>query len=773
VSRKLVMRPVVSSMGPEYVAELEALVATGAEQVARQEEISGLTGEDAAVADLVGDEDSETAAALSASIAATAVVWVNVLNYGNATHAGSALQAAMNAADTTKRVVFYLPAGAAYTWDAIPKIPTNIAGHWTFRFHGNAITLTSGGASLLEFAKTADYDVAQNVTVEGVGCRIDAGNIAGFGHTIIGLCTYSAISLATLSRVGVKNITVSDIQVVNVAAASGGTDLRAGVYLMASLTGAAGETAVSVTGVRVRRVSSVGGRFGVAVGARMTTSGRVFVDDVLLDDCYHDTGATPTAYRADTNFFVGGRGYGGRATIRDCWGRNSGDDGVEVNGLEQVLVDNCLIEEAASAAYYHVNYATPQQRSGQRITFRNCRYRVVALATSSTMPGKGFAAVTKAVATTTTSSVSSGASTIPLTAVSNIGSDADAFFPSTGVVTDGTQLISYTGVSGASLTGCTGIGTGISNGATITLVNDAQKVTLDGCSGYKVGQTYWETGGDGIRVTGPIRQLTVRDFDYTALSWAATIGSTAVPSAIYINAVPTEVGTSTKIRLDSLRFKLTGARSSGSTADWIAVDVNGYAPHVTWTDIEVDNAMTGMSAVNNIEALRFGRATNAAAGMSYTSVGSGLTIKSLGDVGSKQKAIHTGTQTAMGNACLFDHRGLDLVGLLTGSVTHYSDSGSFVQTRTFTEAVAEKAAVRRSKTDIAPGASPYQWQNTMQSRGVVVVSGGTVSQIQLGASSAALVTTGQTAGTFFVNPGDVVQVTYSVVPTVMTFIPVQ
>lgn len=69
---------------------------------------------------------------------------------------------------------------------------------------------------------------------------------------------------------------------------------------------------------------------------------------------------------------------------------------------------------------------------------------------------------------------------------------------------------------------------------------------------------------------------------------------------------------------------------------------------------------------------------------------------------------------------------------------------------------------------ITPGASPFAY--TALAEGLVTVVGGTVSAISI-TRGATVVPTGVTAGSFPVSQGDIVTVTYSVVPTSMNFIP--
>jgi hypothetical protein len=69
---------------------------------------------------------------------------------------------------------------------------------------------------------------------------------------------------------------------------------------------------------------------------------------------------------------------------------------------------------------------------------------------------------------------------------------------------------------------------------------------------------------------------------------------------------------------------------------------------------------------------------------------------------------------------------------------------------------------------VVPSGSPFAYQ--APSRGAVVVSGGTVSKIQISRTSMVNYTVGVTAGMFPMALGDVLTVTYSGIPT-MVFIP--
>ncbi len=67
------------------------------------------------------------------------------------------------------------------------------------------------------------------------------------------------------------------------------------------------------------------------------------------------------------------------------------------------------------------------------------------------------------------------------------------------------------------------------------------------------------------------------------------------------------------------------------------------------------------------------------------------------------------------------------------------------------------------------GASPLVY--TAAARGQAIVSGGTVSAIELSRDGTTFYTTGQTAGVFQLSAQDMLRVTYSVVPTTLVFVP--
>ena len=73
------------------------------------------------------------------------------------------------------------------------------------------------------------------------------------------------------------------------------------------------------------------------------------------------------------------------------------------------------------------------------------------------------------------------------------------------------------------------------------------------------------------------------------------------------------------------------------------------------------------------------------------------------------------------------------------------------------------------RTTVSPGSSPWTYQNTAGGGVSVVVTGGTVSQIGVSRDNSTYDSWAPTAGQFYLAPGDYLQITYSVAPTVAIY----
>ena len=75
----------------------------------------------------------------------------------------------------------------------------------------------------------------------------------------------------------------------------------------------------------------------------------------------------------------------------------------------------------------------------------------------------------------------------------------------------------------------------------------------------------------------------------------------------------------------------------------------------------------------------------------------------------------------------------------------------------------------RTRAGITVGASPYTYQNTSARHETVIVQGGTISLIDFSIDNTTFYNTGEVTGTYELEPGDALKVTYSVLPTMNRF----
>lgn len=255
----------------------------------------------------------------------------------------------------------------------------------TIKAAGAKITLSANTPRFADFRKVADHDVFRSHQLREIA--VDAANVAGKHHALIGTWQNGA----TQSRINIDGITVQDCTITNLLRdPNTGTNHRLGIWLSvartAAGTGTDGPTNY-IRNVTCRNVRIEGGNAGIACVGTFgagTVGLEVFIDNILLEDCYHDCGVSPTAFFTSSNFHIGSRGYGGKATLRRCTGLNSGDVGIETNALDDVLVDNCTMQDTFNIAYYHTNYNTPPNPTTQRVTYRDTTAKVTSAGSSCT-----------------------------------------------------------------------------------------------------------------------------------------------------------------------------------------------------------------------------------------------------------------------------------------------------------------------------------------------------------------------------------------------------
>jgi hypothetical protein len=271
-----------------------------------------------------------------------------------------------------------------YVWQSVPAFPKDLP-YWLKIIGESEVTiqLTENGPRAFDFHKTADYDTFQNIWLEGF--TVDCNNVGGRHHVVLG----AYINGVHQSRINMQDITIRNIKTINVPVDPTITNYRLNVDL-ATTHPTAGETRTNIQHILIEDCDFHGGNYGVGIYATgfKTTGLNVFLDDINIHRCSHTLGSVQTSKFDSANFHVGSRGFGGSCHISDCFGQYSGDVGIEINAFTTAVVENCVIEDAVGAAYYHTNYNNPLKASEQTITVRDCVARKIAV--SGTVQSYGF-----------------------------------------------------------------------------------------------------------------------------------------------------------------------------------------------------------------------------------------------------------------------------------------------------------------------------------------------------------------------------------------------
>lgn len=323
---------------------------------------------------------------------AQASIAVNVKNpvYGakgdGVTDDRAAIQAAIDAVAGNGTV--FLPAGTYLLNSGTAlNLPRNATG---LRIVGAGksntfIKLSSGCPRAFDLNKVANNDTFQNIELSDF--TVDANSIGGKHHVVIG--TYQNGTAQTY--LNLKHIYVRRVDTVNVTSApidgdyALATNHRLNVHLVTRQNNINGTVpAVAIDDVWVEDCRFNGGN----EGAMIAMSGAAGYSDCTADNygirrCFHDTGGTPTQYFPSANFQLGSYAKSRRFVIQDCWGYNSGDVGIEVDGADYGLIENCAIQDAFNANYYIAGFAPTYSGKGAVYDYNNCVGRAVNLEATS------------------------------------------------------------------------------------------------------------------------------------------------------------------------------------------------------------------------------------------------------------------------------------------------------------------------------------------------------------------------------------------------------
>lgn len=312
-----------------------------------------------------------------------------LLTAQSGTDAAAVLQAAITALGTTGGTILF--AAGSYTWSTIPKILPGGAG---LRILGagraTRILLSDTGQTFVGLNRTADHQTFQNLELGGFLVDNNGVTTAGNGY---GLILSGRASQVSPLRVNYDNIYVHDIDaidsVLGMVPASSTVD-RSGIHLatkhLGDLAGTSGTTEATMntqTNICIERVRVFGGRVGFYIGSSIPGSvadGLIVNqrwDNIVVRDCYHDTGISPTSNLGGVNFQIGSRASGGRILVENFEGRGSVDIGIEIDNARDGTVRNSTVKNGWAASYLATNFNPPDlptngNSDDQNVVFDGC-----------------------------------------------------------------------------------------------------------------------------------------------------------------------------------------------------------------------------------------------------------------------------------------------------------------------------------------------------------------------------------------------------------------
>lgn len=248
---------------------------------------------------------------------------------------------------------------------------------------GTVIKLSNNTPRFIDFERVADHDLFYNLEV--CDLTLDANNVGGQHHLILGNYRLGVIA----DRMNWDTLIVRRVQTINVQ-----TDFVTGSFFappdnhrlniyLATQQQAAGEgTTNYIKNVRIEDLTMNGGNqglviVGVAAGPGNLGGYNLLAENIHVTRVTHDTGVTPTVFRYSVGVHIGSSAWCRHIRVRDSFVKGQADDGFEINGGEDMIIDSCVAVNQMYFPYFFTNYhggvTAPATYGGARLQILNCR----------------------------------------------------------------------------------------------------------------------------------------------------------------------------------------------------------------------------------------------------------------------------------------------------------------------------------------------------------------------------------------------------------------
>lgn len=304
---------------------------------------------------------------------------------GGTTDDSAAIQAAIDSRGTGGGTVLF-PPGTYYIRDAVLLLPQDneamltLSGYGaTFKFEAQELLTCIALAS--PAVVTVPSPHFGHYTIEGFA--IDCQNqhyppAAGLGG-VIGLQPFYKSYWETPGQNAIiDDIHIRDIHIYNVLTEhDGGNYYEKGISIAVAAVDDTQDCSIKNVWIERCRIEGCHTGFTVTGYSPPVPAPSIYeFDNINIIDCSHDTGIIETSTVFACNYQIGSQMSGGSVVLRGCYGRGSGDTGIEVDQPTNCLIENCLIEDSHGCNLVFVNFQPPLVPDAQRIVVRNCDARV-------------------------------------------------------------------------------------------------------------------------------------------------------------------------------------------------------------------------------------------------------------------------------------------------------------------------------------------------------------------------------------------------------------
>ena len=270
-----------------------------------------------------------------------------------------------------------LSPGDWYWLEVTPEIHEEIPNTLTISGYGATIHLCDNSPMAFNLVSLSgdQSKYIQNLIFEGFTVNAHgAGAWDTDGSTSLGNIVTS-INTSTYTfpnNTSYRNIITRDIKGINLLETTFDLSVRGMEGISIGLTTTSGPT--EIKDIYIENVHIEGGAAGVSISRQgnVPTNTNTWLDNIVVKNVRHEISEAKSGFYWSSNIIIGGGGRCGKVRVYNCYGKNSGDVGVEVDCAEDAIIRDTVIENPCNTPFYLTNYAEPPNYEAQRYLLDGC-----------------------------------------------------------------------------------------------------------------------------------------------------------------------------------------------------------------------------------------------------------------------------------------------------------------------------------------------------------------------------------------------------------------